>query len=116
MFRNRYRLDHNGAECKVIDLNNIYVFLESLADDLEDKKLSDKQVDDKKSKNYQLNFATVGSKSDQHVTFAQTQNSFGYAKNRDDYMYEIKDKNDSALVSVVHLLVITRFNVSSLRI
>lgn len=87
LFRHNYREEHPNAECRLIELDDIYSFLESVADDLEDKRMMDKKFDEKKAKSFQMNVTSV----------KPTTYSYGGAKTMDDYMYEIKDKNSNPL-------------------
>ena len=82
LFRHQFRLSNPTSPTKLIDLEALYVFLEDLAKDLEDKKLDEKKLDDKKSKvQAQVNVASV------------MHNNGSGNKRNDDFMYEIKDKN-----------------------
>lgn len=92
MFRHRYREEHR-TDCRIIDLDNMYDFLETLADDLEDKKIDDKKLEEKKPKGFQVNVTSFGAKTERSNPVKSTSNFFSGGKQFNDYMFEIKDMN-----------------------
>lgn len=81
MYRHQARLSH--PDVKLIDLKVLFTFLEELSKDLEDKR-----SDEKKSRSVMVASVNPG-------TVVSTN---GSSKSNDDFMYEIKDKNQASYI------------------
>ena len=102
LFRHNYRDEHEGIDCRVIDLDLVYIFLENVSNDLEAKRLDEKKfderkMDDKKPKGLQMNVTSFKERSENNRNFKPSNNSMSGFRHVDDYMYEVNDLNVNPL-------------------